>query len=51
MVKEIQLSSYGVAQTDMKPFGDLEIFFFKSCKNSAVNTQEKKNITPIVLNM
>lgn len=50
MEKEIQLSSYEVGQRDMNPFGDSEKFYFKSCKKSAVNTQEK-NITPTVLNM
>lgn len=30
IVKEIQLSSYGVAETDMNPFGNLDKFSLKS---------------------
>lgn len=42
MVKEIQLSSYGVAQTDMNPFGDLDKFSFKSWKKKCCGHSGKK---------
>lgn len=42
MVKEIQLSSYGLAKTDMNPFGDLDKFSFKSCKIKCCEHSGKK---------
>lgn len=42
MVKEIQLSYYGVAETDMNPFDDLDKFYFQSCKKKCCEHPGKK---------